>query len=423
MKSSTQNVEVRKMMSIRKTLLNTLIVSVLTLAISAGIHTARAVTLVTPTCGMTLPTGDIQLFPASGTLGPCPANGLVIMAGAGTTSLDLNGWTIEGNYPSPNAFTIGILVSPGVSSVPIFSSTPGATVSHFEEGIDLLGASPCPAFGGNTVSGVGATVSGSFVPGFPLTLIANIRAGSTNGIGIHIGCSSSNIIENDMIAANGGLGIFIDNGASNKILSNFITHHLGFGSTLGGGAGIEIHIGPSTTIRGNNVVINTNGAYMDGFSSGGIIKGNVFSNNEFPCTGFGGATFSHCGYGFITNSNGNTIKGNTANFNGIDGIAVAGSMNSMKGNIASSNGLLVAGGGRGIALGNNCAGTLPGTPLLPATFGFATTGLNFVIGNTATSNPNANFFWDGILPVPVFLGNSGPLMSPPLPPFRIACPG
>ncbi len=363
------------MRKIRIALLSALVVSALAVPLSSYVRPAFAIS---PICGMVLPAGAVILTPAGGFLGPCPGDGLVIIPG--TTVLDLNGWHITG-ICSPTALSLsGILVSPGVSSVLISSSSGSAFITCFHDGISIFGASPCTASGGNEVSnalGNLVTIAGNF------------------GTGIHIACSNNNKIANNDITSNGGLGIFIDNGFGNKILGNYIVGHtvpVLASSTLGGGAGVEIHIGPSSVIKGNTIASNTNGLYMDGFSGGSQIKGNTFASNSSPCLGTDSIPEPEvpgepqCGYGFVTNSGSNTIKGNTAINNALDGISIAGDSNVLVGNTASFNGL------RGIGLGNVCAGALPDT----LGTGFPAGNSNTLAGsNTATGNGVSNFYWDG----------------------------
>lgn len=200
-------------------------------------------------------------------------------------------------------------------------------------------------------------------------LVENSISEDNNEAGIYFYYSDNNIIRNGQFSSNPGTGIFISQSRNNTIENN----------QAGGNTeyGIYIQSSSNNTVRGNNASYNDYGIYVRSSS-----HSNVVSENDA----------SYGRYGIFVYDQNNTIRGNTANSNSLDGFSLYGASTFISNNTAQSNnddGIYVTGSTN--TLTDNRADSNNGTGIH-----IVNSGGHTLTGNTMSGNPY-NFYLEGRL--------------------------
>jgi parallel beta-helix repeat protein len=293
----------------------------------------------------------------------CPGDGLVV--GADNIRLDLGRRTIDG---SGAAGSQGIRLA-GRRGVTIT----GGTIQEFATGIGF------DASDGNRVSGV--SVRGSALRGIDVlggsdgNVFERVRA-SGNRTGLAVTESQRNVVRCGAFVDNAVTGVLLFGASRNQIGGNQIARNGGNGiaaveasndnrvlgnSVQGSETGLIVDNSDRNLLSLNRVTGGGDGVLVAG--SGNTVAGNIVDRSAGGCE-----TCSGWGIG-VTTGDGNVVKANVVSRSVADGINVSAAGTWVGLNVALKNGALgisaVAGavdGGRNVASGNvnaaQCAGVV-----------------------------------------------------------------
>ncbi len=214
-------------------------------------------------CGQVL-TSNTRL---TGSIGPCPADGVVI--GSDGITLNLAGYQIFG-FPGRGDGTAAGIRLPGRSGVAIRNGT----VSGFDAGVVIVGG------GGNQVSRM--TIRDNLGPDDVFT--------AELGDGIFVQDSAANTIADNLLTNNGvfdGIGVFGSVSDDNIIRNNTVLRTLGpsdggpagQGIIVNGAEGIAGQFITGTQVVDNVVQQNGSGGLANISSIDGVIRGNLVEDN------------------------------------------------------------------------------------------------------------------------------------------------
>jgi hypothetical protein len=311
------------------------------------------------TCGATI-TSSTKL---RADLSNCPGDGLVV--GADNITLDLGRRTIDG---SGAAGSQGIRLA-GRRGVKII----GGTVQEFATGIGF------DASGGNRVSGVSVRASVGrgidVLAGSDGNVFERVSA-SGNRTGLALTESQRNVVRRSAFVDNAVTGVLLFGASRNAVEGNRIAGNVGNGlaaveasndnrvllnSVRGSETGLIVDTSDRNLLSLNRVTGGGDGVLVAG--SGNTVAGNIVDRSVGGCE-----TCSGWGIG-VTAGTGNVVKANAVSRSVADGINVAAAGTWVGLNVALKNGALgisavqgVVDGGRNVASGNanaaQCAGVV-----------------------------------------------------------------
>lgn len=283
-------------------------VAVTTLAfVVAGIASSPPAAADDLTCGAVLTTSTVLQHD----LLDCPGDGLVLAA-AGIT-LDLNGFTIDGDNPTASSGQgAGVRVWPGVNGTTL--TGPGL-VQEFSEGVVLDsnsgGAVTDVAFDRNTRGIALANASYALLQGNSVSSswLDGIRV---DGPGTHHAVVRANRLTDNVY------GLTVSNGAhENLLVSSTITGSRFWGMALFAGA-------RDNTAEHNQALLNGEGFHVGADATGTQLVNNVANRNT--------------GNGFTIHAADAYLRGNVANNNGGHGIYAPAGFDDGGANVTRNNG-------------------------------------------------------------------------------------
>lgn len=219
-------------------------------------------------------------------VGPCDGPGIIV--GADNVTLDLNGYSVIGNFDQGAGGEFGGIVLPRRTGVRVVGNdarrptlgggTGQGTVEGFEAGVVIRRGS------GNEVRDL--TVQDNVGPDIEGASLADL------GDGIIMFNSSHNRILNNGVFRNGyfeGIGGFGVGTDSNLIQGNTSSDNLGTRGIVSPGAGIALISGePQLTLNDNRVIDNiVEGNFRVGINLSNTLRASVL-NNVATANGFGG---------------------------------------------------------------------------------------------------------------------------------------
>jgi parallel beta-helix repeat protein len=322
--------------------------AVLLAALAGGSAAGISAAPTTVVCGQTLTTSTTL----ANDLVDCPGTALVV--GADGITIDLNGHTLDGTGAAGSE---GI-ADDGHQNLRVAN---GAIQQFRVDGVGLRGA-PGSVVANMTVREIGVgregqeETAGVVVLGSAETLLAHNRLDDNCLDGVLVsGSPSSRIIGNEL-NDNCNVGVQVDDSDSTSLFANHASRNRGAGIGIG-------------NVRGASIVGNHVDGSFFGFIYGDLrdslislnrVTGNFLGIDLFPeSTGnrFVRNSFSWNGVGIVIESDDNLIAGNVVSHNQNPddpgdpggGIAVFGTGNTIRSNVADANGN--ANGGDGILVG------------------------------------------------------------------------
>jgi parallel beta-helix repeat protein len=280
-------------------------------------------------CGQTI----TQTTVLDSDVGPCTGTGINV--DADNITLDLNGHRVFGTSGFGEGAGILVFRRTGVTIT-------NGTVSNFDGGVVIEGGSR------NTVSYVTARDNIGFR--------SNATTGTLYGDGIAILSSPNNLIRGNLAMNNGpfaGIGVYsnIDNdhprtttGVSsgnvidgNSSVANVTTRAGVVNNASTEAAGLRLELGTAGNLVINNQ-FSRNG--LDGASLFNGANGNTLRNNSMDANGLRTTARRGNGINLFGGANANVIEGNRATRNGDNGISVGSQSNQIRNNTAFQNALL-----------------------------------------------------------------------------------